>query len=474
MIRRRVALSAGAAGAAFTAACVLAPEPAHALFGVGDIVFDPSVFAQTLATVEELSNQIEVMQQQYNQLVLTYQAIAHLPDSGLQSLAAQLNTQQFRAPINTDPAAVASAVAGLQLGGAGASAQQYWQRNNIYTAPGQDFQATQLALRGNSVAAVQGLLNDLYASAAQHAQALQGLESQLNGAPDSKAIQDIGARVQMEQAHLQARLIQAQTLTAFQAAQQRNEDTQRDQLRRCQYDEVVAAGRSQIPLTSSSCGSGVAAAGGPVAGGSGGAGGIVPASTNAGAGTDASLTGLNGALANSPYAQQVSANATALGVNPVAVEAACTIESQCRNLPGTGSITGPMQVAGGTYSQTRGEIAAANPDLAASMTGNSDPVSNFAAGTQYLKDAATSMQAAGIQNPNGIDARGYYNFGPAVGATVATAPDSANMASLLPAGTNLAANGITSAMTVGQWRAATAAKMGPNAYAPILLASTGT
>lgn len=37
-----------------------AATPAHALFGVGDIVFDPSVFAQTLSTVE---NTIEIVQQ---------------------------------------------------------------------------------------------------------------------------------------------------------------------------------------------------------------------------------------------------------------------------------------------------------------------------------------------------------------------------------------------------------------------------
>ena len=257
MIRRAPLLASAAA--LLGTAWVLMPSPAHALFGVGDVVFDPSVFAQTLATVQQLSNQLAVMQQQYNQLVQTYQAIAHFPDNVLQSLATQLNTQQFRAPINTDPAAIVSALAGLQLGGAGSSAQQYWRRNNIYTAPGQDFLAIQLAMRGNSVAAVQGLVNDLYASATQHARVLQGLEGQLNGAPDGKAVQDIGARIQMEQAHLQARQIQAQTLIAFQTAQQRNEDTQRDQLRRCQYDEVIAAGQSQTPLTSSSCGSTVAA-----------------------------------------------------------------------------------------------------------------------------------------------------------------------------------------------------------------------
>lgn len=475
-MRRRAAILASAA--VLDSCLILIPAPARALFGAQDTVIcencasEVSQWVQHGEVILQWAQQARQMVQEYNQLVQTYQAIAHLPDTALQSLAADLNTQQFRAPISTDPNAIVSAITGLQLGGAGASAQQYWQRNNIYTAPGQDFLAIQLASRGNSVAAVLGLMNDLYASATQHAQTLQGLERELNAAPDGKAAQDLGARLQMEQAHLQARQIQAQTLIAFQAAQQRNEDTQRDQLRRCQYDEVIAAGRTQTPLTSTSCGIGMGGPGSNVAGPVDG--GVTPATMNTGAGTNVSLTGLNGDLANSPYAQQVSANAMTLGVNPAAVEAACTIESQCRNLPGTGSITGPMQVAAGTYAQTQAEIAATNPSLAASMTGNTDPVSNFAAGTQYLRDAATTLQDAGIANPNGVDGRGYYNFGPAAGIAIARASDDVNMASLLPAGTNLAANGITSTMTVGQWRANTANRMGSNAYAPILLPSNGT
>lgn len=464
-MRRRTLLVASAA--AIGAAYLIAPTPARALLGVGDVVFDPSVFAQTLATAEELSRQIQVMQQQYNQLVQTYQAIAHLPDTELQALAAQLNTQQLRAPISTDPSTIVSAITGMQLSGAGNSAQRYWQRNNIYAAPGQDLQAIQLALRGNSVAAVQGLLNDLYASATQHAQALQGLEGELNAAPDGKATQDIGARIQMEQAHLQARQIQTQTLIAFQAAQQRNEDTQRDQLRRCQYDEVIAAGQSQAPLTSTSCGNGMVAAAGNIAAG----GNVIPASAS---GTD--LGGaVTGAMAAQSWGQQASQYAQQMGVNPVVLAGTCQIESNCQNVAGTGSITGPFQMTSGTYNQSIQEAVSQNPSLAGVASGNSDPASQSIAAAQYLRDAATSLQASGIQNPTGLDVRAYYNFGPSAGATVAAAPDSANMAGLLPAGTNLAANGITSGTTVGQWRQMVTNGMGATAAsASVLLSSNGT
>lgn len=448
---------------ALLGACVRAP-PAYALFGVGDVVFDPTVFAQTVMTVEQLSNQLAVMQQQYNQLVQTYQAIAHLPDETLQSLAAQLNTQQFRAPITTDPAAIVSAIAGL--GNVGASAQQFLQQNNIYAAPGRDFLATQLGLRGNSVAAVQGMVNELYASATQHARALQALEGQLNGAPDGKAVQDIGARIQMEQAQLQARQIQAQTLTAFQGAQQRNEDTQRDQLRRCQYDEVLAAGRSQTALTSTSCERGAAA---PAS---------LTASSTATSGnyniTPASLGGTD-AMSGQPWGQQASQYATQVGVNPTVLAGVCQIESNCQNVAGSGTISGPFQMSDGTYNQSIQQAVAQNPSLAGAIGSKTDPATESIAAAQYLRNGATSLQASGIANPTGLDVRAYYNFGPSAGVNVANAPDSSTMAALLPSGTNLAANGITPGMTVGQWRQMVTTRMGATAAnAPVLLASSGT
>jgi hypothetical protein len=396
--------------------------------------------------------------------VQTYQAVAHLPDETLQSLAAQLNTQQFRTPITTDPAVVVSAIAGL--GSVGASGQQFVRQNSVYAAPGRDFLATQLAWRGNSVAAVQGMVNDLYASATQHARALQALEGQLNGAPDSKVVQDIGARIQMEQAHLQARQIQAQTLIAFQGAQQRNEDTQRDQLRRCQYDEVLAAGRSQTPLTSTSCEKGAAAPVSLVAGSSGTDvnPNIIPASLG---GTDV--------MTAQPWGQQASQYATQLGVNPTVLAGVCQIESNCQNVAGSGTISGPFQMSDSTYNQSIQQAVARNPSLADAIGGKSDPATESIAAAQYLRNGATSLQASGIPNPTGLDVRAYYNFGPSAGVNVANAPDSSNMAALLPSGTNLAANGIAPGMTVGQWRQMVTARMGTAAArTPVLLASNGT
>ncbi len=163
-----------------------------------------------------------------------------------------------------------------------------------------------------------------------------------------------------------------------------------------------------------------------------------------------------------------------MDVNPTVLAGVCQIESNCQNVGGTGTISGPFQMSNGTYNQTIQEAVAQNPSLAGAVSGKTDPASQSIAASQYLRDAATSLQASGVQNPTGLDTRAYYNFGPAAGANVATAPDGSNMAALLPAGTNLAANGITPGMTVGQWRQVVTNRMGAAAAnAPVLLASNG-
>jgi len=121
------------------------------------------------------------------------------------------------------------------------------------------------------------------------------------------------------------------------------------------------------------------------------------------------------------------------------------------------------------------EALASNPSLAASLgdtglSGQTDPATQAVAAAQYLKDAATSLEANGVSDPTALDARGYYNFGPSYGTSLAKADDSETMAAALSglSSSTLTANGISSGMTVGEWRASVAAKMGSSATAPIL------
>ncbi|WP_227004364.1 hypothetical protein [Kozakia baliensis] len=171
-------------------------------------------------------------------------------------------------------------------------------------------------------------------------------------------------------------------------------------------------------------------------------------------------------------------NASALGVNPDALAATCVMESGCTNITTTASgstITGAFQMSESTYTQAMQEALASNPTLAASLgdtglSGQKDPATQAVAAAQYLKDAASTLQANGISDPTALDARGYYNFGPAAGVKVAQASSDTLMSDVLPtmSSTQLASNGISAGETVGEWKASVTAKMGSSANAPIL------
>lgn len=207
--------------------------------------------------------------------------------------------------------------------------------------------------------------------------------------------------------------------------------------------------------------------------------GTAQATSGSGAVTQTTTAGTSDSDALETLYQQswgyaAAQNAEALGVNPSALAATCVVESGCQNLytAGNGStITGAFQMSNGTYSQTLGEALAADPSLASSITsgtaGQQDPATQAVAAAQYLKDAATSLQHSGISNPTALDARAYYNFGPSAGAEIATADDSNLMSSYISS-TAMSGNNISATTTVGQWRAAVAAKMGSAASSSIL------
>lgn len=201
-----------------------------------------------------------------------------------------------------------------------------------------------------------------------------------------------------------------------------------------------------------------------------GSGSVVSTTTSNGSGTDALQS-----MYSQSWGYAAAQNASALGVNPDALAATCVVESGCRNVytaNSNSSITGAFQMSNGTYNEALQKALASNPILASSITntgvsGQQDPATQAVAAAQYLKDAATSLQNAGISNPTALDTRAYYNFGPQRGAQIATANDSALMSSYVPSN-QLASNGISSGETVGQWKSSIAAKMGSAASSPIL------
>ena len=87
--------------ASLTAACVLAfgiVQPAHALFGVGDIVLDPTNLVQNtltaVRTLEQINNQIRQLQNEAQMLINQARNLASLPFSVVSRLRSNLALTQ--------------------------------------------------------------------------------------------------------------------------------------------------------------------------------------------------------------------------------------------------------------------------------------------------------------------------------------------------------------------------------------------
>jgi hypothetical protein len=197
------------------------------------------------------------------------------------------------------------------------------------------------------------------------------------------------------------------------------------------------------------------------------------ASGTTGTGTSTDSSALDTMLGTS-WGASAEQSAEALGVNPSAVAATCEVESGCQNVAGTGSITGAFQMSAATYESSIAAALAQDPSLAADIVpgpaGQSDPATEAIAAAEYLKEGANYLESDDVSDPTALQVRGYYNFGPANGAQLATADDGQLMSNAMPSvsSATLAANGITATETVGQWRAAVAARMGTAANQIVL------
>jgi hypothetical protein len=209
---------------------------------------------------------------------------------------------------------------------------------------------------------------------------------------------------------------------------------------------------------------------GPVQDGSGsGSSGSDGGASSPASGSDA----LNTLLGQSWGATAVN-EAEAVGINPTAVAATCVLESGCQNVTGASGAQGAFQMYPAAYQEGLQAALAANPSLASQIVpgsaGMNDPTTEAIAASGYLLQANSALQGAGVSQPTVLDARGYYNFGPAYGSQLALASADEPIANVLSGMSQsaLSQNGINTGETVGQWRASVSSKIGAAASQSIL------
>jgi hypothetical protein len=478
--------------AGFASATILALLWGSTAYAV-DIVSDPLVEANTVQElvkeVEAAARRVEMINNQVQQIIQlrnTLAAVSHGNIAALSQIAPELAGLGLTNPIGADGMSLLKALGGLggDLGQTTSMAQNLMQSDQLFRSSGTDFRAVLINQAALALATQKALAEQALNSSNSRLTALNTLRSGLDNTADVKAATDANARLTGELAVAQTQGNQLAALRLLQTAQAGTTAAQEEQLWRCQAENLVAEARAAQAAAQAGTVQLISSGGSTTNCTVGITSGITTSALTtdstgtltSGSSTPSAVTGST-ALATmeaTSWGTQAASNATALGVNPSALAATCVMESNCSaNVGGTGTISGAFQMSNGTYAQTVAEVTASNPALAAQITSKNDPASQSIAASQYLLDGATSLQGNGIANPTVLDVRGYYQFGPANGAAIASASDSALMTNTVQglSSATLAANGINGSTTVGQWRQTVTSKIGDAASQPVLLRS---
>ena len=211
--------------------------------------------------------------------------------------------------------------------------------------------------------------------------------------------------------------------------------------------------------------------GGSLLGGSADAGsgsGDVGTNTSSGGGSAAGSGDAYNSMMSQSWGSSAANAAGAMGVSATALAATCAMESNCQNVGSSGgsSATGAFQMISSTYNADINGAVAYDPSIAGTIVsgsaGEMDPGTEaYAAAYELRQDALSLQQNDGISDPTVLQTRAVYQFGGNVGLDVANAPDSANIAQLTQlSAASLAANGLNSSSTAGQWRETIINKLG--------------
>lgn len=166
------------------------------------------------------------------------------------------------------------------------------------------------------------------------------------------------------------------------------------------------------------------------------------------------------------WGAQAATNASSIGLNPSALAATCAVESGCDSTAHNGNFVGAFQMGNSAFKDGLAAALAANPALASQIMsgpgGINDPATNAIAAAGYMLKGANELQKAGVAEPTFSQVRGYFQFGPADGRNIARASPDQTLGSVLQytSTDTLAANRLTSDMTVAQYQATFAAKAG--------------
>lgn len=225
-------------------------HPAHAIFGAGDIVFEP-VLEQTqimsnLKSAASWLQQARDMVQQYRMLENQYQALAHLPQQAM-----NLGRNLTMTPSLQNPLPQANTLTGIldgsSLGSVNGLASQFASRNRYYDPQGDDFSAQEMRARAQGTAGLQALAQQGAEAVEQRLASLREFFDGIEGSGDVQETEAINARLSLENNFINAQSVQAQQLMVLAKAQEQSTQLRAEERSRQDAEELVRA-TSGVPL----------------------------------------------------------------------------------------------------------------------------------------------------------------------------------------------------------------------------------
>lgn len=222
------------AGTATAALTLMVEQPAHALFGVGDIVNDPELNIEQkisnamtagswASQAKSMVQQIQYLNSQLQQLQTTYNALAHATDMG--SVVSGLSALGIQNPLPVNPYNLQSVLQGNTngtgplLSNLSGLMNSVTQTNRVYTVPGNSWVAQQINASGGGLAGAQAVALQLYQSASDRVPYLNQLQAQIASACDPSERESLMARFLAEQAYIQNAQVQAGAVGNYMQAQ---------------------------------------------------------------------------------------------------------------------------------------------------------------------------------------------------------------------------------------------------------------
>jgi len=206
--------------AALVVTCLVLPgiDTARAQLAVVDLPSEISLVQQVATAAKQLTS----LQQQYSELVQTYQQVS--AQFSMLTTFANPNgaAQELAQPFLQNPLPGSSALPSTITGNTAPStgfAQQFLSANRVYSAPGTTQSGQLMNTQANALAAIEGTAATNLQSIEQRIAGLVDLQSQLNGATTIQQVASINARIGAEQNYISAQQAQASNLTAMTTAQ---------------------------------------------------------------------------------------------------------------------------------------------------------------------------------------------------------------------------------------------------------------